>query len=296
MPRRVPGAVWKAALAQARERYVGLPGVLAVGLGRRRVGGRWRRNHVITVFVERKTWPLEDRHRLPAAMHFQHGGRPWEIPLDVIQVGAEPGLAQGLVAVGGQVSVEGIQPAGTVSWTVDHQGCRYLLTAEHVVGLGSRGPVYSHPDHLLVGHVTATAYHERGYDIARVSLAQGWAVLLTLPGLGGRLPPPRMATDRDTGRLGRVFLPGPRKLQDVTVRNVNVTSLPFRVRSGAIFTPRDLILTDPVTRPGDSGTLLFGGDGSPMGLLTGLYVDPGSGEPLFSCFTELLPALSAVLG
>jgi len=298
VPGKTPRSVLLAALDEARERLLGLPGVLAVGLARRQRRGRWGTAHVIAVYVVEKQdlAVLAEAHRIPRRLHLHLRGRAWEVPVDVIALGGEPGRTHGIVAVGGLLALPGLDPAGAVSWTVDVGGARALVTAEHVVGLGARGPVYTHTDHLLLGQVVRTAYAEKGHDAALVRLEEGWTCIPALVGAPAGLPPPRPVRDTDTGTRGRVFLPFEGAFVDVTLRSFKVTSLPFRLRDGTTFQPRDLVLTDPVTRPGDSGTVLLARDGSPVGLLTGLYVDPRTGAPLFSCFTELLPALSSLLG
>lgn len=298
MPRKVPDAVLALARAEAEAEFCGVvPGVLGVGVGRRQRGGRWGIGHVVTVFVATKAEEraLEDGHRLPSHLHVEHRGRRWEVPVDVVALGDAPGLPQGLVVPGSQLSVAPPALAGTASWYVERGGDRFLVTAEHVVGMASRGPVSLHPQGVRLGQVTRTAWATTSLDAALVRLDPDWTGALVLPFVQHALGPPRVAVPSDTGRTGRVFLPRLQAFQPAVIRHVQVGPLPFRLPGGAILQPRSLVLTDPVTRPGDSGTLLLAADGAPVGLLTGLYVDPERGTDLYSCFTELVPALFALL-
>ena len=289
----------------ARERFTGdgsLHGVLAVGIGRRRRGRGWRQEAVLSVFVEQKRHPQElpADLALPSFLEVQYRGRTYRVDIDVVELGAEPGETQGIVALGTQVQMGG-RLAGTLAWFQSAGGVHYAVTAEHVVGLDHRGPVHIHPQGYAIGDVVQTAYRRHHIDAALIKLKPDWNYARILPFSNRPLGEPRVPTDADTypirsGPAGQVWLPSRQKLAPVRIRHLHVSGLEFRQPNGRTFKPHSLLLTDPCTQRGESGTLLLGPDRAPLGLLTGLRRDPHSGKPLYSCFTELVPALFALLG
>ncbi|MDE3172306.1 MAG: trypsin-like peptidase domain-containing protein [Gemmatimonadota bacterium] len=279
----------KAALARHRDRLLGFPGVVGVGLGYRvRDGEPDLDERCVTVYVRRKhTRAHLDRNRrqpLPRRLSDARGRR---VGVDVVEFGrlvrqvqGGEDLGPGTIAERGTVGVIGVDLSG---------GRPVVLTAMHVVG----GPDVAAPDAELVAESPSMQFpaHRRlgmvlrgtmsGTDAALIEVDRPDAAVRAIAGIGPVAGWRPLLNPADVGTA--VCMAGAATGRPVYGRIVQPhASLPA-------YGLRDVILADIPSANGDSGAALVDHDHLVLGLLVG--VSSASGHRIFAAIGGVIAAL-----
>jgi hypothetical protein len=238
-------------------------GALGYGIGRRQTQGRLTAERAVVVFVSRKSRAPSDP--LPAVVP-ETG-----VPIDVVALGsnvdpvAELELSEEALALG---------PASPLAlrsgaWHfaagvgVPFEAPEYLLTVRHPFAdtrVGS--PVFSF--RRRVGRLS-TVGDFRGQDLALVRLSSRSELLASTPD-GSELSGSGAAQFGHLGRSCFFFSPVRGSLSRPRVLAIAVTAFLLPWADGDIVTQHELIMTEVVTSPGDSGAPLFDENGTVLGL------------------------------
>ncbi len=232
--------------------------VIAVAFGRRTRGGTVVDEHVVSVFVTRKPRSLEllDDEALPKFIRVETATSTVSVPIDVLAWGGIRGNFHSSLFLGApaQVAPKQVPVPGRLTWYAG----QCAITAEHVTGFGVVGrDVYS--GDVRIGTVTHTALDTTNLDAARIDLVQDISPSDVFPGpQGAQIASARYATGSDVfvgDRPATAVLPSHGSSPvPIIVRFVHVSGgIPFP--SGTdVLKPRGLILADPVSAIGDSGS------------------------------------------
>jgi S1-C subfamily serine protease len=225
-----------------------------------------------------------------------YGDETYAVPIDVVEIGLPTArFHTAPVEVSSRIGVRADTPRGCVSWVLPTPSPGRVVTAEHVVGFGGGAtPVFA-AGGAEIGQVVARAYDDKQLDAALIEVSPDTTLSWTLPGIR-TLGDVRYADADDVSdgaSTAYAYVPVSRTFVDVIIRQVHVRgAFDFVDETGQTRTPQALILTDPCTARGDSGTALFARDGRPIGLLTGLVRSPAGRA--WDAFTEFGPALDAL--
>ena len=262
-------AVLERALAKAQV-WRRRPYVVAVSIGMRHRGGRYRAQRGIVVTVRRKHDEDELRRRrwrpFPPHLVVRHEGRTHEVPVDVQETGGQPhGELQGLVAARCRTESGEL---GAVGALVRRDGQILLMTARHVVlrtgrtvnvastagNVAARVTWVSTPFHPRLDHALMTPLDPLAAEAARLCDATPLSRV-------------RPVTSRLIGAAAYVRHAEDCSGRTTTVRQIRA-SAPFGF-PGQTHTLHNLIATDAVTVAGDSGTLLYDSSLRAVGNLVG---------------------------
>lgn len=214
--RALPAAVIEAALAAARRRYLGKPGVVSVHWGLLRRGGRSAPQAGVVVTVERKRARLPRAERVAPSLPVRRGSRRWSVPADVNEV-PSPGTLQAGVRTGNHAAVEVGEATGTLGAVLD----------------GGDGPCA-----VVSGHVA-----QRAGLVASARTVGGDPVPL------GRVERVLLGTSVDVARAGpirpedveRVAVREPVELYDVGRGDLNTA---VWIRAASHLSPRKVFISD----------------------------------------------------
>jgi hypothetical protein len=267
---RIPYQAWQMGVRVAQSLAHSSPLINGYGLGQNIVGGH-QRGRALVFYVNSKPdlRMLEKEARIPPAISLQFRGRTIKLPTDV-QLLPNPKLELQMKRVDGRSD-------GTYTWPLDRK--RSILAA-HVAG--NRGSVVT-LDGQSLGRVTRSL-RSGGLDAVEVTHERPSS--LDNPWDGAfKHATPRYPELADLDRKCSVWVRTQQRWETVTLWG---TAVGFTSPSLGPLAPQHLILTDWVTNPGDSGTLLLGWDCHPIGMLLGrLRWEKDS----YSAFTTLATAM-----
>jgi len=246
------------ALQIARRIATARPGVVAVGVGPKVKDGKSaKRATSIIFYVLDKTDVVPRWEVLPSYIDVGTPVRPRRIRTDVVQAEQDVSVQAWTEASAG----------GVYTWPMPGGGNRRSLISNHVLG------------------ADGVANFE-GLEVQVIGRAPKLDAAQVLHGFLSNNPwldmdqtvAPMPRAPRTSDKKGRVYLPTQRRWKAVDIFDVH--SSPPGYGDG-------FILTEPVTNPGDSGSLLIGQDNSPLGFLLGRW----AGRSVFSGLQVSIRAL-----